>query len=135
MTEPIRWGWCDTHNGITMPMSGGEAFCLANQLPANIGNCVNRPAVLVESRDGDGRLLGLLAADECGCHGGDGCDPRNISEGLYPQCDGSSFTIRAAGVPPALSTPGTALPGTWVRANFKPGGKMVRVAVLPVEQP
>ena len=123
MTEPIRHKWCDRHDqpGFVCKRDGYD-----------IDDC--SLVLLVESRDGDGRLLGLLAADECGCHGGDGCDPRNISEGLYPQCDGSGFTIRAAGVPPALSTPGTALPGTWVRANFKPGGKMVRVAVLPVEE-
>ena len=124
MTEPIRWGWCDAHNGITMPMSGGEAFCLANQLPANIGNCVNRPAVLVESRDGDGRLLGLLAADQCDhCHGS-GIAPYAPTMEATPcgGCGGSGHTLRAL---TSVDDEG--------RIYIDADAHLGRVAVLPVE--
>lgn len=96
--------------------------------------------LLVESRDGDGRLLGLLAADQCAnclppqgdgkgtvCLGfhpptvdenGDESGEGEYEWGPCPSCGGSGHTLRA----PIREDGHLAMSAKWV-------------AVLPVEQP
>ena len=60
-------------------------------------NRFHKTMLMVESLDGSGRLLGLLAADKCGCHGDGSCaDPEGLwAVGLRPACDGSGRNLRA----------------------------------------
>ena len=119
MVEPIRW--CDT---MTMPVQ-----VLDNCRPKTSSN--HDHLLLVESRDPDGRLLGLLAADQCSHCRGKGTIHVEVSTppfedgGDYPcsgSCGGSGHTLRAPTVRTSVLPIGFGFSQEWV-------------AVLPVEQP
>ena len=140
MTEPIRW--CDTHKMRASYDTHNDKWeCRESD---TLGGCAE-VVLLVESRDGDGRLLGLLAADQCANHfacdvcglgrgvgtiGFDWCDDcvanRRDHLGVgCRNCGGSGHTLRAERIPHVQSDRKGGI-------EFAGGNLMV---VLPVEQP
>lgn len=123
--EPIRW-WCEAHDRSSLdnPDKFGVAvgWCAvgsADRMELVDGSPCS-PVFLIPSRDGSGRLLGLLAADKCqGCEGS-GCrygyqeDEDDSDSPPCDKCDGSGYTLRAK-------------VSDW-------GGLAQKQAVLPVER-
>ena len=123
MAEPIRW--CEVTN---CPMEWCAQGDDDLDLPKSHPEEPHRPCLMVESRDGDGRLLGLLAADPCAREVRSFV--RNAFDERYdvehwnpcPSCGGSGHTLRAPTVRTSVLPIGFGISQEWV-------------AVLPVEQP
>ena len=95
--EPIRW--CETHN-----CQAAHDYCLltVGASPSWRAASLCSFILLVHSRDGSGRLLGLLAADGCENCGGTGLMPINRN---CPKCGGSGWTLRAETKPRSTGWP------------------------------